>query len=236
MALKETPPRSAGYGSRRFLVDRPAPYSAEQHLLLRPSYNEYPERWPLDVGYPAPGRRGASRPKANTGDEVTLPPMFPVYPTPRTREPAIESPIPTAGLPTTGADGGDTSCWPRGETHNQQQSVPAGTTQYVHGATLQGPFIVTRFFISCDQSTGVNIGVKLYIAPGMNPGAPNSDSGIPIIRNAYNQAVEVEPEREGYEGFPNLHIPAGPHFIRGVCRNGQGGAVQFAWLVDIIYP
>jgi hypothetical protein len=235
MAFEKTPNRGAGFGAVRFVVRGPHSYRPDHHLVLRPLYNEYPERFALDPNYPQPGRRGPSRPPLSSGEPPsTTEPRSSLYPTPRLRGPVeIVSYSPGPAGEDLGAGG---NCFPRGETHAQLQSVNATTTLNVTGATIRGPFVVTRFYVQMDKTTGVNVGVKLIVGIGPVPGSDTTDDdGYPIVRNAFNLPAEVEPEREGIEGFPNLHVPTGDYHLKFILRNGDASATQFQCLVDIVY-
>ena len=69
--IKETEARAGVSGARRFVVRGGQGFDLSNALLLRPRYNEYPERVALDVGFPRPGRRGPSGVARSSGSTDT---------------------------------------------------------------------------------------------------------------------------------------------------------------------
>lgn len=222
-----------GFGQERLIVRGQRFLELPRAAALRPSYNEYPERYPLVEGFPRPGQRGGSRPApgpgAGAGGEGGAGgftgPSGSVYPASRDR-PAQAAPS-GSSYGASGAPAGSPFCdMLAGGAFGTADTVPAVTTTVVVTPEFPFPFIITviqawansvvlsaaRFNVkvSDDNSStgGVNCtGVSIVLPPGV----PDN-----TVLDVVSDSTIVQ---------PNFIVSEPGKFIKLILNNASAGPI-----------
>lgn len=235
--ITETAAPPANRGARRFLVRGGLLYSLEAHALLRPSYNEYPSRVPLNPTFPQPGRRGGSRPAATGGAEAApAPAPQNIFPAPRPRENRNPNGVTINPLvPAPPAD--STPCpIPEGEAFivGKAAGVAAATTETIVLGPILRPFVVTH--LQLWHGAGNNADIQIFFRVAQDNNAPASliTTGVNIpTPRALNSSTDGD--AFAVECYPQMHFRSGPYFFKLSVANGTAGTVDYGALVSVLY-
>lgn len=228
----ETPVRAQGFGARRFLV-RGSIYAPEPGpSLLRPRYNEYPERYTLNPEFPFPGKRGGSRPRVDDAARVVSPrdPNFPAA-RPRVDEVSLGR-LPVGTSPEASAVN---KCAGEGGTFfTRSASVLTTVTTVLVSDAIQRPFLLrhAQGFAGADLTAGSGIIIK--IAVDQNTAGGQATSGTNIeglgITSATFAAVGV-----ALDIYPEVRWTITPAFLKFIFFNLSAGTLFFYTAADIVF-
>lgn len=239
--LKELKGGARGFGSSRFLVDGSNYYPLPLARALRPRYNEYPERFPLDPSYPLPGRRGGSRAPSHTGGAgggaegggVIIAPPSSLWPDPRDRG---DGDIPTGGsLPQPGdADASSINrCAGEGGIHIQfAGNVAAATTDRKITTRFSRPFIIRHVQVWSDTSDVTASHFRIRIVNNNDTSAGADADGIQLDEGAIGQA-DFGLLNFPQNSFPNKRVTNVPAYIKIITVNGTAGVIVLQVIINI---
>jgi len=218
-----------GFGSERLIVRGRQYLPLAQAALLRPHYNDYPERFPVNTPYPAPGRRGPSRPKA---DQTSYPVPSPgsggnTYPPSRTRDERESSaPVLPSGLE-------------QGESFFNSPGVVTGTDRIILIGRAYAPFVITHveyWGANTSPNAGDGIGLKILAdVAGSTSGDFDTVSGD-VFEFINSQSSNIlEPFNVVMQHWPNIFYPQAA-FIKAAWRNTiAAGNTAVYLVVDVRY-
>jgi hypothetical protein len=228
--IEETPKRAPGVGQARFLVRGSNYLSLARARVLRPFYDEYPERVALDVGFPQPGRRGPSvAPKATggvgasaggAGGAVILPSSL--YPTARPRDGGDNLPV-SGSLPSPVSPEASSTraCAGEGGTViSLGATTVAGTTDVVVSQPINRPFVLRHVMVKNDLTAVVAWSMRIKLADDADTSGGVATSGV--VLQDYSPSLTIFSGLTGFfELFPNKIVSATPKFIKVVLVNGD---------------
>jgi hypothetical protein len=234
MSLNETAARAGGFGARRFLVERNGRLTVEQHSLLRPRYNEYPERVSLVEGFPAPGRRGPSRPAAAQGEGAA--PSIPsgvYYPVPVERDAGevdIGGALPSSNSPQASAA---QVCAGGGGTHIQIGiDLATGSSQVNVSQRIDRPFKITYVEHYSDAAVSAKTQFRLKVAGDNSTTGGLAATGVNL--DEFNQGGDdFLGDGQVHRSYPNKIVTNVPAYIK-FCHDNQTGAQRaFQTIVNL---
>lgn len=223
--------RRANFGQERLIVRGSNFLPLERAALLRQSYNEYPERWPLVEGFPRPGQRGGSRPPSSSGggeggegsSSLYVPPGASVFPPSRLR-PEQAAP-PQAAYGAQPIPGGSPFCdLGSGGTFSTSDTLANGTSTIVVPPKFPFPFVIT--FVEAWSSiaaTGANIQVKVSENDDSSGGTSVPGTAILIPPGVADNAV-IAVSNAGAQYWPFYIVSQPNWFLKLVMNNTSGGA------------
>jgi hypothetical protein len=237
--IEETPKRAPGYGSARFLIRGSNYLSLARARVLRPRYDEYPERVALDVGFPQPGRRGpSSAPKVTGGQGAGGSPAIApisIYPAVRDRS---TTPLASVGS-VDGSGAGGVGCLDEGDTCISSPSLNAGASRVIPTNRIARPFVITHFQYWSEQTTPtqvLQIALVIKISDDNDTSGGLDTSGINIMQMGANIAAGgniLEPFNVVQTHYPNAIITDRGKLIKFAWRNNSGGALKCYAIVSI---
>lgn len=234
----ETIARPGGFGARRFLVRGPDFLSEEALGIIRPRITDYPERRPFFPEFPAPGRRGASRPPAERQAFAPAPGTGGgTYPMERDRTPTPLKPADTTGISAkVGA-----CCPEEGDSSFSSPLVTAATSrvvvtpriarafwvfhlQYWSGATAPDPVLQMALAIKVSDDNDTSGGLDT--------------TGINILQLGFGiSAVGTvfEPYNVVQQHYPTSPVFTPGNFIKFAWRNNSAGDLHSYATISIKY-
>lgn len=244
--FEEKKPDRAGFGSVRWIVRASNFLPLDRAALLRAAYNEYPERFPLVPGFPAPGRRGGSKPPTRTGTGgaesggVIEGGEFgggigSLYPDPRTRE-SRDLPIGIGSQPL--PSGGIGSCpIGSGVTIGFSEAVAAGVTVMVPSQFVPFPFLITHIASCNDGAFADEIFMNLLVR-----GDRSTDTGAATVaasRRVWSELSDqtsLTPIGSGnvWNTYPNFKVEQSNQVLTARFINNSAAAHDFEMFVDIV--
>lgn len=240
--LVEKKDNRAGFGAARFFVRGSSFLPLDRAAALRPRYNEYPERYPLDPAFPRAGRRGGSpAPLSTRGavgggeapggeggpeDLIIVPPGV-VFPGPRPREGGFSS---GSQLPAGEVAGlGGACCADVGDTLRNSPQVPAaGGIRSFSSRRIARPFVITHIqYWSSNTVPSSVTDVKLTIFLADDNSVTLTalvPSGVPL--DVWEGSNFFEPHAVAHDHYPNLLVPTAGKFIKIEWVNAGAAAVE----------
>lgn len=240
----------AGFGASRFLVRGRGYLELDRAAALRPAYDEYPERYPLEPAFPQPGRRGGSAaPKATSGapgasatsvagaaaySAPTSAPSGSVYPLPRPRTGDISVGGSAAvGVVSAGGQAA-VNCLPDGDSFRFGFATPLGTSEVKVQGPVSRPFRVVRLQLVHGGGSNVDVDIGAKVASDNLTTNGVNTSGAPLLQTVTNTG-QADPQSGRGEYFPNKLVSSVPSFLKAFFRNGTAGALDAEVVVDIEY-
>lgn len=236
--IEEKKDNRAGYGQARFVIHGRGFLELERAAVLRPRYNEYPERFPLDPQFPEPGRRGASRPPTVTrgavgGGDGELPVVGrmvpPIYPEPRPRGDGgiVTNPLNPAPATLNGCDfgGGDF-------VFSERQAVAAGTDVGFVTSFTTGPIRVTQVgYWASPAGPLTTVRSKVLVSDENDVTGVYSSSGLSVTAQDI-QFGDFLPFSTRIDVYPQKIFNFSRLCFKFLFRNNTAGAVDFATVVS----
>jgi hypothetical protein len=231
----ETITRPGGRGSPRFIVRGQRYLPLDQAALLRALYNEYPERFPLEPEYPAPGRRGGSRPPARQGEEAALVARpAGVYPTARPRDALADISL-SGGLPlpsSPNASAVNREAGAGGTFFNRFTGVVAGATTVLVSERISQPFVIKHAQGWIDIASQLATAITIRVAQDNDTSGGTATSGTNIEGLGVSGATFGAMNLVG-DIWPNIRWTQVPCFIKFVWQNAEATTRMFWTSIDI---
>jgi hypothetical protein len=226
----------AGYGQARFIIRGSSFLPLDRAAILRPAYDEYPERYPLEPEYPQAGRRSGSRPPATRvagagagaggpEDLVRVPPGS-IYPMEQIR---TELPIGLISGGIAGAASSGGQCVEVGDTLRNSPQVPAtGGIRSFSTRRIPRPFVITHLQYwgsNTVPSSVTDLGLTIFIADDGNVSLTALvSSGRPL--DFWEGGPTLEPFSVVTTHYPNLVISEAGKFIKMQWVNNNAAALE----------
>lgn len=226
-----------GFGSERLIVRGRRFLELPVAAALRPRYNEYPERFPVNPAFPAPGKRGASRPKAD--QSAVTPPGGSgggTFPESRDRYPSgAENLFPGQSPP--GVYTPPMQLLP-GFSFFTSPDLLAGTSRAIVAGHIPGPGWITHISYVSENviPSGlleIALVIKLSDDQDTSGGLNSSGDSLDIINSQSSNLLE--PYNVKQDHFPNLPVPEGGKFLKFCMQNFSAANYDVYFIVDGVY-
>jgi hypothetical protein len=227
--LTERIPAVRGFGQRRFIVRGTLAIPESVEGVLRPRVDEYPERYPLDPGYPQAGRRGGSRPPSQQGGApaaagAPAPEIIPVsiYPVLRVDR-KTGNDIAPGGFGTN-APSVSKACYTKGHSDTVASAVPIGATQLFNFGPIPFPFRVEHVTLVTSAGLPNNLEFRLFVSSVASDGT-NIPAGAQSVLKFGGGSNGVTASGAPTNLFPGFEVNLDNQFIIAFLFNNSA-AIQ----------